>query len=192
MRPTIDFTKPANTGEVKPVGSEVKAPEMTERAPQTSFDVDLYEPRAADSYESISREFYNDTRYAAALKEFNRRKAIPGTGPVEVPPIHVLKKKYSQLLGGQAPTGRAAPPPGADGWGLSAVSAGDTGPAFRATGPKTYTVPAGGANLTTVARDALGSSSRWREIYDLNPQVSPDGVPGGTVLKLPADAKSAN
>ena len=59
---------------------------------------------------------------------------------------------------------------------------------FRASGAKTFTVPAGGMSLTAVAREVLGSASRWKEIYDLNPQVAPNDVAAGTVLKLP-DAK---
>ena len=36
--------------------------------------MDLYDPKMVDSYESISQEWYNDKRYAAALRAFNNYK----------------------------------------------------------------------------------------------------------------------
>ena len=55
---TLGFTKPAGAIDPKPTATG------PERAAATSYDVDLHEPRQGDSYESISREFYNDTKYA--------------------------------------------------------------------------------------------------------------------------------
>jgi hypothetical protein len=47
-------------------------------------------------------------------------------------------------------------------------------------------------SLKAVARQVLGTEQRWGELYDLNPQVGdPNAVPGGTTLKLPADARSS-
>src|SRR5262249_44973700 len=99
----IEFTKPAGNPEVRPAGPP-------ERAPSTSFDVDLYEPRAGDTYESISREFYNDTRYATALREFNKGQPLQGGKQVEVPPIHVLRKRFPQLVGANPAAMPAAAP----------------------------------------------------------------------------------
>ena len=93
---------------------------------------------------------------------------------VEVPPVHVLRRRFPQLAG-----------PGGD-WNPPATT--DPAPAFRAPGGKRFVVPAGGMSLGAVARQTLGSEARWREVYDLNPRVSPDLAPAGTELRLPADA----
>jgi len=173
----IEFTKPPAAAEAKPAG-------VTERAPQTSFDVDLHEPRAGETYETIGREFYNDARYGKALAEYNRRKPLQGGGHVEVPPMHVLKKRFPQLLGVVAPAGgTAAASP--DEWGPVGGAGADT---FRASGAKSFAVPPGGMSMRAVSRLTLGTENRWREVYDLNPQYAPDAVPAGTPLALPADA----
>ena len=52
--------------------------------------MDIYHPKANDSWEAISREYYNDIKFAAALKAYNRGK--PLTGTVDVPPISVVKR----------------------------------------------------------------------------------------------------
>lgn len=169
---TIEYTKPIGTPDVKP--------SVPERAPVTSFDVDLHDPKAGETYASISKDFYNDAKYAAALQEYNARRPIQGGFKVEVPPIHVLKKRYPQLIGSVVPAGGSARP--TDPWGPSTEST----PAFRPTGPRTFTVPTGGMTMGAIARDTLGSPTRWREIYDINPQLSPgDVLPAGTVVKIP-------
>jgi hypothetical protein len=179
------FTKPAGNSDARPL--------VPELAPRTSFDVELYEPRQNDSYDSISKEFYNDARFAKALEAFNRAKNPNGSArAVEVPPLHVLRKQYPQLMGGAAPviapasgTGGAStfPPPPAAGpkWGV----VGDP-PAPATPLPRTYRVPAGGATLREIARTVLGSEQKWTELYDLNAWAQPDRViPAGTEVKLP-------
>jgi len=151
--------------------------------------VDLYDPRQNDTYTTISKEFYNDAKYAAALQEYNGRRPLQSGQHVEVPPIHVLKKRYAQMIGAVVPaSGTSSLPPAkaGDPWGPSTEAT----PAFRPTGQRTFTVPTGGMTMGAVARDTLGSPSRWREIYDLNPQLSPGEVlPAGTVVKIPGDVK---
>jgi nucleoid-associated protein YgaU len=169
--------------------------------------VDIYEPRPGDTWESISREFYQDARYAAALRAYNRNKplgAVPplhGSGAIDIPPLHILRR-----LGGDAsrmspasfgpggsssptglqPTGRAVP---ADPWN-AATPTYQPGPATAAPGGfKIYRVPTDGLSLPTIARQLLGNERRWVEIYDLNPEVNASRVPAGTELRLPADAR---
>jgi hypothetical protein len=189
--PRPDFTKPPGGTAPLPAGPGADA-----RTPQTSFDVDLYQPKSGDSYESISRDYYNDTRYARALAAYNRNKQLAG-GHVEVPPIHVLRKHYAQLIGGTA----ASPSAGSPGSPapVNFVPTGrpdDTAPQFRPSGgnsggPKTYTVRAQQINIPAVAKITLGSEQRWKEIWDLNPQITAPGeyLPINTQLRLPSDAK---
>jgi hypothetical protein len=167
---SLQYRKPMGTPEVKPAVA-------TDRAAQTSFDVDLYEPKPADTYATISKNFYSDAKYAAALQEYNGRKAVQSLSRLDVPPIHVLKQRYSQLIG-TAPTAAPVAKTG-DGW--TPVSATTPRPLQR-----TFTVPTGGLTLSVIAKDTLGSESRWKDIYDMNPQLSPgDLLPAGTVVKIP-------
>jgi hypothetical protein len=173
----IDFVKPAHAPTVTPVVN-------TERTPTTSYDVDIYEPKAGDTYEAISREFYNDAKYAAALRAYNRNKPLTG-GTVDVPPIHVLRRMTVPQPGAGTGTpvgrsGTAADPP----WAGVAPSAPATGGAG-----KTFRVPEGGMSLPAVSRLVLGTEQRWDEIYRLNPDVNAAKVPAGTDLKLPPDAR---
>ncbi len=179
---SIEYVKPAAT------------PEVNLKPAATSFDVDLYDPRVGDSYDSISKEFYNDSRYASALREFNRNKPLQGSGPVEVPPMHILRKRFPQSSGGSIPSpalSSVRPVTGTapDNWTSPGTS--EASPTFR-TSSNTYRVPAGGTTMKLIAKEVLGSDSRWGEIWELNREITDPGallIPG-TELKLPAAASS--
>lgn len=159
------YTKPNSTPEVKPPFPETQ--------PRTTFDVDLHNPSATDTYESISLEFYNDRRFANALRAFNRNQPLQGGRMVEIPPLHILRKQFPGLIsGGAANTGAQ--------WG--AADRLDPPPPARTT----FVVPPGGLTMKEIARRMLGSEQRWSEIWDLNPQYSPSALlPAGTELKMP-------
>lgn len=158
-------------------------PPAVERPPATSFDVDIHYAKAADSYEAISREYYSDTRYAAALQAYNRNRPLQANTPIDVPPLHVVRK-YLQSTAPQGNPGASANPrPDAE-WGPASTP-------VRTVGDKTYRVPQGGMSLVSIAKDVLGNEQRWRELYDLNPQVTDPGlVPAGTEIKLPNAPRS--
>lgn len=136
--------------------------------------MDLHEPKAGENYEAISKSFYNDTRYGRALAAFNNNKPLQGGGVVEVPPVHVLRRRFPQFVGAGGEVG--------------APTRSDPALAFRPAGAKRFVVPAGGMTLAAVARQTLGAAARWNEIYELNPRVTPDQVAAGTELILPASA----
>jgi hypothetical protein len=182
VAPVSPVTAPLPTPKEQPAEA-VKPAGVIERAPMTSFDVDLYEPRAGDTYESISREYYSDPRFARALTEFNRGQPLPRVRHVEIPPIHILKNRYPQLLGNTSST----PTANAE-WQPASATATRPTANFRTTGSSTYVVPQGGMSMPAISRLTLGTDKRWREIYDLNPQFAPDSVPAGAELKLPANA----
>lgn len=176
------FTKPGGTTEVKPL-----VPEST---PKTDFDVDLYDPKANDSYESISQEYYNDKRFATALRAFNRNMPLQGGRLVEVPPIHVLKKRFANQPGGVVPSGAIGASSSAPQWGPASERS-DPVPA-RATGAgrATFVVPTGGMTMKAIARFTLGNEQRWSDIYGMNPHLRPDDVlPAGTEVRMPSDAR---
>jgi hypothetical protein len=171
--------------------SGASASATPQRPPSTSYDVDVYEAKASDTWESISQEFYNNKSYAAALRTYNRQTAATPSGNVDIPPIYILKQKY------QAPTKPvsvntqqtppASPPPTAS-WGPSTA----TTPAGTPPDARVYRAPAGGASMRAIARTTLGSDGRWMEIYNMNPKLRPDFVPEGTEVLLPADARLPN
>ncbi len=61
---------------------------------RTDFDVELHDPKPADTYETISKLHYGDVRYAAALRAFNRNQPLADRRSVEVPPAAELKRRY--------------------------------------------------------------------------------------------------
>jgi nucleoid-associated protein YgaU len=183
--------------QTKPLASPPPSSTVVERAPTTSYDVDLYEPKQGDTWETISREFYNDTRYAAALKAANLNKPLTSGGTVDVPPLYVLKQKFTTSSvrpgtpGGQvSPPPPAAPPaPPAPSWGPSTSST----PVGSSGGSQIYRVPSGVTSEREIAKNFLGSEQRWQEIYNLNPQITnPNNIPAGTEVRLPADARMPN
>ncbi len=173
IRSNPEITKPT----VTPVAA-------IERSPTTSYDVDLHEPKAGDTYESISREFYNDTRYAAVLKTYNRNKPLQGSGPIDVPPLHVLKRyTQNQPQSGVVPVSQTG---ATQEWGSAPAAA-----AVRTGADKSFRIPTGGMSMRAVARLTLSNEQRWNDIYALNPQLRPDEIlPAGTELRLPADARN--
>ena len=184
--PAAEPSKPLTIEYSKPIGSPDVKPAVPDRVATTSYDVDLHEPKNGDTYSSIAKEYYNDVKYAGALQEHNGRRALQTNVRLEVPPIHVLKKRYPQLIGAVVPaSGKTG-----DVWGPSGDAA---VPAFRSSGQRTFTVPTGGMTMGSIARDTLGSPNRWHDIYDLNPSLAPgDVLPAGTVVKIPSDVKPNN
>ncbi len=178
--PAFDPPGVGTTGFTKPAGGADAKPATPVFAPKTTFDVDIYNPTDKDSYETISLEFYNDKRFAAALKAFNQNKPLQGGAYVNVPPIHVLKRQFPNAGGAAVPVGATGGPD----WGAAPAR-----PAANAR--NAFVVPQGGMTLEEVARHTMGSGQRWRDIYDLNPQVTNTAavVPAGTELKLPPDAR---
>jgi hypothetical protein len=182
--PAVEPTAPKGAGTpttfTKPPGAAEVSPGVPETLPKTTFDVDLHSPTAGDTDESISKEFYNDARFAPALKAFNRNQPLQGGRAVEVPPLHVLKRKFPTQAGGIVPAGSTgAPVSSRPNWG----PAGDPTPPRTPASRGTFTVPPGGMTLQEVAKQ-LGTS--WRDLWDLNSQYTPGTlIPAGTELKMP-------
>ena len=169
-------SKPAVAAEVKPT--------VVARAPKTNYDVDIYDPKAGDTYESIRQEWYNNKQLAAALRAYNRTQDLRSGQYVNIPPKHILQRQFSAPTRGNS--GLRISPPATDGTNWSAPSAQPTGTSGRTS----YIVPRNGMTLRQIARETLGSEQRWGDLWDLNPQVTPNELAAGTSLKLPADARN--
>ncbi|MSU78277.1 MAG: hypothetical protein EXS16_09290 [Gemmataceae bacterium] len=169
---------------------------------------DSYFARTGEtSFSALSTRIYNDERYASALLAYNRRhREIIRNGEnfafdppivregqeVLYPNRGILERDFGNLipgLGGVTPT----TPSGNSGINIakpepivvpniSAVSNPPVPPSGR-----TYVVQnPNGESILDIAERALGSRSRWTDIYNLNAGVQPQfRIPAGTQLKLP-------
>jgi hypothetical protein len=154
--------------------------------------VDIYDPKAGDSWESISREFYYDARYAPGLREYNHNKKLTGEGSIDVPPLHVVKQKMPAAAPAGRGTNSGNANQGSKGTGSPPAWNAAPAPVTRTGNVTKFTVPQGGGmTMRGIARTMLGNEQRWKDIYDLNPDLKPDDMlPAGTELKLPPDARN--
>lgn len=149
--------------------------------PKTTFDVDLVKPASGDTYESICQEYYNDKQFATALKAFNKNMPLDNGRLVEVPPRHILRRKFPTETGSIPRRGSGSGSSSTPNWG----PAGGASEPTRVTGNNrgTFVVPQGGMTLEAVAKQV---GVPWRDLYDLNQQHFPGTpLPAGTELKLP-------
>lgn len=144
---------------------------------------------AGDTWWSIAERAYGDGRLYKPLFAWNRAidprvSLSPGTR-LEVPPINSLATAHAGLL----PSDLATAVPASGLVQASAVMPLEQ-PAVSgaaAAGATTVTVRPGDT-LISIAREQLGSSARWRELYEANREVlgrSPGPLTPGTQLVLP-------
>jgi LysM domain len=142
--------------------------------------------QAGDTYQSLARFYYGNENYAAALEQHNRTHEEASTDlrdgrlrigdRVYVPKDKtVLETRYPDKIPGLNPAALGSAP----------AAFGTPAPAglvrYQVRGPADY--------LYGIAQKSLNNGNRWRDIKDLNPNVSPEvPVPVGTVLLLPAGA----
>lgn len=140
-------------------------------APREDYDVDVHYPAAGDTWSSISKKHLGDERYADALKAYNAERGILGQQPIDVPPIHVLRRDFAHLI---TPARRVEPA------SLETLR----------SGQKVWEVPSGGLTLKEISRQAFGDENLWGQIWEMNPKLRADEpVPGGTKVKLPDNAR---
>jgi hypothetical protein len=189
--PTI--TIPGKGSQTKPpAGADPMIPSIDVKS-----DVPLVAPVKKDSYDelwhedhgepyaAISREYYHDPKYAAALEAYNkgRRDKI-----IRVPPPWVLEEKLANLVGKDKPE---AKPKDNGGLKFEPVSpqrsSGPSAPPATETSRPTdeYRVTReSGETIREVAQKVLGDSASWKKLYDLNPNIDPTlPLPAGTILR---------
>lgn len=175
-----------------PSPSNPPAPRATvPTTPQVeSYDEELYRIKPGDTLEKISREHFNTDKYAEALKRWNanhpqasdKLRADPpqlDAGQIVfIPPAYMLEKRHGKLIPGWKPNAEPEP-------SRTANASPSTAQNF-----KWYTVPERGQMIRDIARTTLNDANRWGDIAKLNPNIRPEYlVPGGQLLKLPADAR---
>jgi hypothetical protein len=158
-----------------------------------SFSEETYHCLPGDTFESISQKKYNTPSYAGALLLFNRDHPLAGDAfqagtlrpgqAVYVPQAAILEERYPTAIKNLSPLAVTPPRPAAGVTPAPGVgAAADGGPAYRVRGS--------GVWLRDVARDTLGNSERWQEIWSLNPAVDNRvPLPPSAVLRLPAGAR---
>ena len=174
IEPAIKFEevplRPALPAPASPPPAPLKITPVSQSMPEarTSFDVDVHEIRSGDTYASISKKYLGDDRYADAIRAYNKEAALTAGATADIPPIHVLRKKFATLVSRPA----------------------EWAPAAATPGGKTYEVPAGGITLKGIAKLAYGDEIDWTKIWNLNLQRKPDEVlPEGTIVRVPDDAR---
>jgi hypothetical protein len=195
---SVPVVSPIDAGPLKPLDPpaprpEVKiegSPSQTRPLPAAAvghdggYDEDLHQASSNDTYRTISRRYYEDEAYAAALEQYN--KDTPrSAGYVRIPPIEVLMKRYPNAV----PKGQTSPPMGNAPASLS-LQSGEAAPPAPAARDYVYTVPDNGETLRDIAQKTLGNSDTWQSIHLLNPSLNPaEKVPGGTKLHMPPQAR---
>jgi hypothetical protein len=163
-------------------------------------DMQSYQVRGGETFASVSQHAYGSDRYAAALQMYNRDygpnrtvTTLQAGQMVMLPPLQFLQERYASAIGDArsnitnvsvAPVSINPPVP-------MPVPMPNTTPTLPTTdATKTYRVPAEGQLLYAIALQTMGDGNRWSEIYRLNPNLQPlQPVPGGTMLRLPSNAK---
>ena len=153
-----------------------------------------------DNFWTISRKKYGTGRYFMALSQHNLsvipdpKRMKPGV-TIATPSVDVLEKTYPTLIPKAAPSDTAAA-------GESSTPA----TAIRRTNATTTTTDEAGFfvsndgvpmyrvgsedTLSDIAKQHLGRSSRWVQIFEMNRDTLTDGntLKVGTLLRLPGDA----
>jgi hypothetical protein len=148
--------------------------------------------QSGDTFKELSKRHYGSENYEKALEQYNRNHgeasdamqqdgALVAGEKAFIPSKAYLEKHYRSLIAGlpseppaapAAPEPRSSPPPAQP---------------VRKVVPA-YEVAPGGETWQAIAQASLGSPDRAGDIKALNPAVTQDMVPAGTLLKLPGDA----
>lgn len=162
-----ELTNPATSGTV---------PGTPPASGRTGDPVRNHAVRAGESLFAIAAKYYGDGNLWRELARFNADRVKPN-GTVNAG-VSLRIPSRADLTGKpEVPSvapGNPSPSPA---------------PAVTPRTParaRTYTV-ASGDTLGDISRSTLGTSRRWREIYELNRDhiPNPDNVRAGTVLKIP-------
>ncbi len=160
-------------------------------APRPAVSAGTYVVQPGDDFWKISKQVYGTGRYFQALAKHNAAtvadpgKMQPGTR-VTTPPVQQLEALYrAEVPLGEAPGVQALRQNHPDRY------APDAQPGFfiDAAGQPMYRIGSSDT-LSTIARNHLGRSSRWQQIFAMNRDILKDGntLSVGAILKLPADA----
>lgn len=166
-----------------PAGSILKTTDGLQESFMT--DAMFYTWKAGDTFPGLAQRFYGDPSRLATLKRLNEGRTDVQPGERVLVPVFDLDAVQGSVASASAPTktptGTATP---------AVASKSDSGHAVPATsaakGARTHVV-ADGESLWKIAKQELGSGSRWNEIYEANRDVlpTPESVHTGQKLRIP-------
>ena len=159
---------------------------------------DTYNIEPNDNYWTISRKKYGTGRYFMALSQHNLqvipdpKRMKPGV-TIATPSTDVLDKTYPTLIPKAAPSdavaagGSSAPSTAIR--RANATSTDEAGFFVSTDGAPMYRVGSEDT-LSDIAKQHLGRSSRWVQIFEMNRDTLTDGntLKVGILLRLPGDA----
>ncbi len=166
-----------------PAGSILKTTDGLQESFMT--DAMFYTWKSGDTFSGLAQRFYGDPSRLATLKRLNEGRTDVQPGERVLVPVFDLDAAQGTTSAAPAtptktPTGTATPAVTAKG------DAGHAVPASTTKGARTHVV-ADGESLWKIAKQELGSGSRWNEIYEANRDVlpTPEAVHTGQKLRIP-------
>lgn len=181
---------PLPTGETPPpmLVTTARVPSPVVRP---AINTGAYVVQPGDDFWKISKQVYGTGRYFQALAKHNAATVAdpgrmqPGTR-VATPPAQQLDALYkAEIPPGEAPQVQTLRQNHPDRY------APDAQPGFfiDRTGQPMYRIGSSDT-LSAIAKNHLGRSSRWQQIFAMNRDILKDGntLSVGAILKLPADA----
>lgn len=140
---------------------------------QDTTHIRLHTVRAGDTLYSLAKQYYGSPSFTRPLADFNRNRVMAN---MQIRKGATLRIPDRAILLGEPVA--------------SNVQSNDQ---VRAANPpkpaqkfKTYKIKSGDT-LTEISLALLGTSKRWREIFDLNKNVipDPDSIPVGKTIRIP-------
>jgi LysM repeat protein len=183
------FLRPIDSARDTAPARPVAAPAQVEMS--TYLPVKI---QTGDTFKELSKRYYSSDKYDKALEQYNRNHGeasdamqqegtlVPGEKAF-VPSKTYLEKHYRSAIPDLPAETPATPMPTPEVRGSSVGSQ-----PVRKVVPA-YEVAPGGETWQAIAQATLGSPDRSGEIKALNPGITQEMVPAGTLLKLPADAQ---
>jgi hypothetical protein len=175
-----------------PIKTEVSS------TPKTDYDEDIVRVRSGDTYATLAKAHYEDDRYAAALKEYNRGIDIGLTREIQVPPLYVLKKLARNTFDRFEPATRpvSATTPVISGPVMDApivkpdssdMEWSKPGTPKRTPNFSILTTDRDGLTPKQLAKQVLGDAGEWRKLTDSRGQQfgEEEGLPKGTEVRYP-------
>lgn len=139
-----------------------------------------YTVERGDTFEVIARKMLGDAKHWKAIAEANAfvdpRKLVPGRTVLRIP-IDPANVQGVVLSGAPVPTGEQSAP-------LKPAPKAESHD--TASGAVEYVIKSSDT-LSGIAKEFLGKSSAWREIYEANKDVidDPDHLKPGTTIRIP-------
>lgn len=169
---------PALTATPAPPLSNTNTAKESIKPDMRSAAIDSHRVQAGDTFVSLAQSYYGSSRYAKFLQDAN-----PGVGDgsrlsagttIKIPPLPTdLDARDTRAATNTA--------------GKTASAANAKTAEVAKSGKKTYTVKAGDS-LYKIAKDQLGSSNRWKDIFELNKDAmhgDPTQLKIGQTIALP-------